>query len=143
MPSPTALLTAEPVSEPITHVPDIFDRQPTPMSELPDPTTAVVQLAQAIVDVLFGQRALTQLNAWVTTEVLDQLRLAQRVMAGRPSAQRLEWRSPRVTSTRVTCPAPGVIEASAVVAAAPRSRALALRLEGLDGRWRCTALRAG
>jgi hypothetical protein len=142
MAPPSATLTAEPSIAP-TAAPDVFDRQPTPMAELPDPTAAVVHLAQAIVDVMFGRRALTQLNAWVTQEVLDQLRLAQRVMASRSVTDRLEWRSPRVTSTRITCPAEGVIEASATVLTAPRSRALALRLEGLDGRWRCTAIRAG
>lgn len=141
----TAVLDAEPIADAETEPAelDVFDRQPTPVSELPDPATAVMRLAQAIVDVLFGRRALAQLNAWATPEVLDQLRLAQCVMASRPAAQRMGWRSPRVIRVWVTTPASGVVEASVVVAASPRTRALALRLEGLDGRWCCTAMQAG
>lgn len=139
----TAVLDVEPTAETEPAEIDLFDRQPTPASELPDPTATVLQLAQAIVDVLFGRRALTQLNAWATPEVLDQLRLAQCVMASRPAAQRMGWRSPRVVRVRVTTPASGVVEASAVVSASPRTRALALRLEGLDGKWCCTAMQVG
>jgi hypothetical protein len=43
----------------------------------------------------------------------------------------------------VSEPADGVAEACAVVDTGPRRRAIALRLEGLDGRWRCTQLQFG
>ena len=44
----------------------------------------------------------------------------------------------------LTClPCNGVCEASAVVIDRGRVRALALRMEGLDGRWRVTALEIG
>jgi hypothetical protein len=45
-----------------------------------------------------------------------------------------------VSSTHVFEPADGVVEATAVVVGGPRARAVALRLEGWDGRWRCTRL---
>jgi hypothetical protein len=44
-------------------------------------------------------------------------------------------------TVHVTQPADGVVEACTVFRLGRRTRALALRMEGLDGRWRCTALR--
>jgi hypothetical protein len=36
-----------------------------------------------------------------------------------------------------------VVEASAVINTGSGMRALALRLEGIDGQWRCTAINLG
>lgn len=95
-------------------------------------------IAQAIVEVLAGLRPAAQLSPHVTPAVLAQIRAA----AGAPG---VGIRSPRqrIGHLRVTFPAVGVIEACAVVRGGPRSRALALRLESLDGRWRCSAVEAG
>ena len=49
----------------------------------------------------------------------------------------------RVRRVRVCEPADGIVEACAVVVSHGRVRALALRLEGLDGRWLVTALTIG
>jgi len=43
----------------------------------------------------------------------------------------------------VSEPADGVAEVTAVVERGPRTRALALRMEGRDGRWVVTALQMG
>jgi hypothetical protein len=40
-------------------------------------------------------------------------------------------------------PVDGVAEVSAVARRAGRAHAVAARLEGIDGRWRCTALQIG
>jgi aerobic-type carbon monoxide dehydrogenase small subunit (CoxS/CutS family) len=48
-----------------------------------------------------------------------------------------------VRTVRVCEPADGVAEACAVVIDGNRVRALALRLVGLDGRWRVEALQVG
>jgi hypothetical protein len=48
-----------------------------------------------------------------------------------------------VRSVRVSEPHDGVAEVCAVVQQGPRCRAIALRLEGIDGRWQCTALQIG
>lgn len=118
---------------------DLFERQRTPPSALPDPSASVFAIAQGVVDVLGGHRSLTQLNAWVDDEVRERLRTALALMpTRRPGCRRM-----RVTRLRITTPAPGVVEACAVVSGHPRSRALALRLEGLDGRWRATSIEVG
>ncbi|WP_460524828.1 Rv3235 family protein, partial [Flindersiella endophytica] len=48
-----------------------------------------------------------------------------------------------VRSVHVSEPADGVAEAAVHVQHGSRSRAIAVRIEGLDGRWRCTALELG
>ena len=48
-----------------------------------------------------------------------------------------------VTSVRVGEPVDGVAEVSAVARRAGKAHAVAARLEGIDGRWRCTALQVG
>jgi hypothetical protein len=44
---------------------------------------------------------------------------------------------------RVCEPVDGVAEISAVARRSGRAHAVAARLEGLDGRWRCTAVQIG
>jgi hypothetical protein len=48
-----------------------------------------------------------------------------------------------IRSVRVCEPADGVAELSAVVQVGTRYRAVAARLEGLNGRWRCVRLQLG
>ena len=48
-----------------------------------------------------------------------------------------------VCSVHLTEPADGVAEVAATVRRGRRTTAVALRLEGLDGRWQCTALEVG
>ena len=48
-----------------------------------------------------------------------------------------------VRSIHVSEPVDGVAEVAALVRRGARSTAVALRLEGLDGRWQCTALELG
>jgi transcription antitermination factor NusA-like protein len=61
--------------------------------------------------------------------------------------KRLRRRSPgelpALRSIRVGEPADGIAEISAVIRQGERHRAVAVRLEGIDGRWRCTALQLG
>jgi hypothetical protein len=98
------------------------------------------RLACAVVEVLAGERPATQLLRWTTDDVYDVVaRRARR--AGREGKLTAFGRpKPTVRSVRVCEPAEGVVEASAVVGRGDRFSAVALRLERIDGRWRCTAL---
>lgn len=117
-----------------------FDRRPTPMWQLPDPKVATARIAQILIDVMVGQRPVSQLNSVTSAAVrADVLRA---VAALPPGAHGTRSRL-QVVSVRVTTPGPTTVEASAVIRGTQRSRAMALRLEGLDGRWLCTALRVG
>ncbi len=109
-------------------------RQPTRSVQLPDPRRWAARLAQGIVEAMYGHRPLQQLIRWTDEPVyalLERRRTAQRTRGGP---------RPVVRSVRVCQPGDGVVEASVVVDTGGRCRALAIRLEGLDGRWRCTAL---
>ncbi len=101
------------------------------------------QLAQAVVDVLAGDRPATQLLRWTTDEVQASVRRRAAVASlQRPRARGPRQRA-RVRSVRVCEPVAGVAEASAVVSRDGRVVALALRLEARGTRWQCTALEGG
>lgn len=110
-------------------------RQPTSADRLPDARGWAARLAQAIVETLQGQRPLQQLMRWTDDSVY--VVIADR-LGSRPRA--VPVTRPVVRSIRICAPSDGIAEASVVVQSGPRCRALAMRLEGLDGRWRCTAL---
>ncbi len=117
-------------------------RRPTPSSELPEPRAWTVRLVQAVLEVLAGQRPPQQLLRWTSDAVYADLSARVLALARRPEAR--QRRSPRVRLRAVHLCEPavdGVVEATAVVQTGGRVRAMALRLEGMDGRWQCTVLR--
>lgn len=121
---------------------DTFDaRRPTPSRALPEPRRWAGQFVQAAVEVCAGLRPASQLVRWVSDDVLATLS-RRGALAGRRDARS----SPRraiVRTVRVCQPRDDAVEACAVVADRDRVRAVALRLEGLDGRWRVTAFQIG
>jgi hypothetical protein len=96
---------------------------------------------QAIVEVTSGARPVGQLIRWTTTDVYDtiQRRIARAGLLGE-TGKRV---GAIVRSVRVDEPVDGVAEVCAVIQHGARCRAIALRLEGVDGRWQCTALQVG
>jgi hypothetical protein len=66
------------------------------------------------------------------TVIAARGRDARKQPAGRPAFT--------IAATRITEPADGVVEATVVVLGKARTRAVAIRLEGFDSRWRATAL---
>lgn len=121
----------------------LFGPQPTSSTALPDPEATCAALVRAVVEVLGGVRPATQLVRWMSHDVHTALTrraaLAARVNRSAPPG----LRAAVVRGVRTCVPADGVVEASAVVLDAHRVRAVAVRLEGLDGRWRATALEVG
>ena len=113
--------------------------QPTASSSLPAAQDWCRRYVQVLLEVLAGQRPATQLLRWSSTDVYASLQkraaLSARLRRGASPA-----RPPAVLSVRASSPRDGVSEASAVVVDSGRVRAIALRLEGWDGRWRVTAL---
>lgn len=116
-----------------------FGPQPTPREDLPEPRRWAGRLVQAVVEVLAGDRPAAQLVRWTTTPVYEQV---TGLVAG-PGASCGDTARGVVRSVHVSQPADGIAEVAALVRRGARSTALALRLEGLDGRWQCTALELG
>jgi hypothetical protein len=107
---------------------------------LPDPKPSAERLAQAIVEVLAGARPAGQLTGLAT---LDVLRLLARGAGHFGARQGAPPQRPIVGSVHISEPCDGVVEACAVINTHARAQAIALRLEGIDGRWRCTAINLG
>jgi hypothetical protein len=134
----TAALQLEPHFAPD----DYFDHQPTPSSALPDPRPLIENLTRCVIEILAGARELDQIARWLSDDVYRHLlkrvvlssraRQAKGAAALRPSFA--------IGSVIVCEPRDGIVEASVVVRGRARVRAVAFRLEGLDRRWRATAI---
>jgi hypothetical protein len=113
---------------------------PTPRADLAEPRAWAGRLIQAAVDASVGDRPVAQLLRWTTREVYDQLVRSARPVPVKPGSRTPRRRRATVRSLHLSEPADGIVEACAVVHDGERGRAVAVRLEGLDGRWVCTAL---
>jgi len=123
-------------------VDDFFDQQPTSTSALPDPRPLIENLTRCVIEILAGARELDQIARWLTDDVYRHL-LKRVVLSSRArQAKGAAALRPTFTigSVLVCEPRDGVVEASIVVRGRARVRSVALRLEGLDRRWRATAV---
>jgi hypothetical protein len=118
---------------------DFFDRQPTSRRRLPDPEPWAARLIQAVLEMLVGRRPPAQLQEWASPIVLAALAVG----AGQRQWATASGSPPAVRSVRIGEPADGVAEVCAVAQRGERYFAVAARLEGFDGRWRCVAIRLG
>ncbi len=109
--------------------PDSFERQATSRLDLPSARQWSMRLVHALVEVINGARPAVQLTRWITPEVMSHLQSQM----SRNKLPHLIVRSINVHETD-----DGVAEVTSVFGTPVRSFALALRLEGLDGRWRAT-----
>lgn len=114
---------------------------PTPPA-LPDPRPLVTNLARCVIEILAGARDIEQIARWVSDEVyrhlLKRVVLATRARSVRgTSAARPTF---SVGAVRITEPDDGVVEAVVVMHGRARSRAVAIRLETINSRWRATAI---
>jgi Family of unknown function (DUF6459) len=105
---------------------------------LPDPEAFGRRLLVGIFEALGGRRSLPQLAAHLSHGVYRGLVND----VERPGRRR--WHEPpAIRSVRICEPAGEVAELSAVIQTGRRCRAVALRLEGANGRWRCVRLQIG
>jgi hypothetical protein len=135
-------LPAEPEAPPALRlVPSLGVKAANRRGDRNDPTrTWAGRLACAVVEVLAGERPATQLLRWTTDEVYDVVARRARRAGRHGKLVAFGRHKPTVRSVRICEPAEGVVEACAVVGRGERFSAVALRLERVDGRWRCTAL---
>lgn len=105
----------------------------TATAELPPATRSGPVLARALVEVVSGQRPLAQLRVHCAPEVFADLQ-------SRPI---LRGALGHLLNVRVCESADGVAEVSVAFRRGERVRAMAFRIQGVDGRWRVTALQTG
>jgi len=102
------------------------------------------RFAQAVVEVIGGDRGVHQMIRWTTVEVYDDLqRRCSTLQRTTPGDQRRRRLRAQVRSVHLSRPQDGVAEISIHVRHGQRSRAIAARIERIEGRWRCTVLEFG
>lgn len=118
-------------------------RRRTPSRSLPPARPWTAHLLQALLEVLAGSRPPAQVRRFTADAVYADLttKVTRRAVDGRAAGP--APRGDAVRSVHITEPDDGVVEACAVVRRGSRLRAVALRMEGRDGRWQCTALQVG
>lgn len=139
-----AAVAARPQSR-VTRAIDIsefFAPQRSGHADLPDPVPLLRNLTIGVLESLAGVREVEQLARWLSEDafltVVTRVNLAARsrsargTPAGRPHQ--------RILSVRHSSPADGVVEGVVIVVTPARTRAVAIRLEGIDRRWRATSL---
>lgn len=121
---------------------EFFGRQPSRSSTLPDPTPLLENLTRCVIEILAGARELEQISRWVSDEVYRHLlkRVVLSARSRRARNQPVARPNFAIGSTTFSEPKDGVVEAVVIVRGRARTRAVAIRLEGLDNRWRATAI---
>ncbi|MGY1637730.1 Rv3235 family protein [Geodermatophilus sp. SYSU D00742] len=107
-------------------------------ADLPDPQLAGRRLLVLTLEALAGRRPLAQVQPLASVGVFAAL------SSGRRPRWCTDGNAPVLLGRVHVCePVDGVAEISAVARRSGRAHAVAARLEGIDGRWRCTALQIG
>ena len=109
----------------------------TPTGDLPSARPFAHALVQRLLEVMAGLRPLSQLQRDTSFELFEEL---ERVLCARPRTAGPRPSTRDVRSVHVQTRGDGVAEVCATVRRGGRVHALALRLEGVSGAWRCTAL---
>ncbi|GAB3604119.1 Rv3235 family protein [Microbacterium aureliae] len=120
----------------------LFAPQRTSATDLPDPEPLLRNLTVGVLEVFAGVREVDQLARWLTEDPYRKLVARSNLAARARSARGLPAKRPvhAILSLRHSSPADGVVEGVVIVQGPARTRAIALRLEGMDGRWRATSL---
>jgi hypothetical protein len=106
--------------------------------------TFAQRFCAAVVEVVGGDRGPQQLLRWTTAEVYaDLVRRCEALAGTTGSDQRLRRLRAQVRSVHLFCPTARSAELSVHVRHGERSRAIAARLEHVEGRWTCVALQFG
>jgi len=138
--------TPEPSSSRSIHSPfdedEFFGVQPASRAALPNPEPLLENLTRCVIEILAGARDLEQIARWVDDEVYRHLlkRVVLSTRARQAKGQVARRPSFTIGSMSICEPRDGVVEAVVIVIGKARTRAVALRLEGLDTRWRATAI---
>lgn len=121
---------------------DFFGPQYNKTSELPNPEASLRALATGVVEVIAGSRQIDQLARLLTDEVYQ--RLSRRAILARERrhelGQKTHHQNFSVQNMMNTSPRDGVIESVVLLNSQRRVRAVTIRLEGINNRWRATAV---
>jgi len=142
VPSPAGPARSRRRSATALDVAEYFAPQRTPSQDLPDPDALLENLTLGVMEVLSGVREVDQLARWLGEDAYKKLSTRANLAARARSARGVTATRPlhRILSIHRSSPADSVVEAVVVLSGPARTRAVAMRLEGWDGRWRATSL---
>lgn len=109
----------------------------TSNSDLPPAQPFAQALVQRLLEVLAGVRPMAQLQRDTSMQVYDDLEVA---LTARPCPRGVRPDRRSIRSVHVQERADGTAEVNATVRRDGRYGAVALRIEGVRGQWRCTSL---
>ncbi len=124
------------------NVSEFFERQRTSSAELEDPEALIRAIARCVVEALAGARDIEQIARWLNEDVYRTLQtrieMAERARAA--ASRKAQRPNPILGTVHITEPCDGVVESVVVVRTRARARAVAIRLEGWDRRWRASSI---
>jgi hypothetical protein len=110
--------------------------------ELGDPRPVLAFLAQSVIETLAGIRDIEQCARWLSDGVYQQLRQKSLASSRSRAESSLKAMRPNLVVGKISVfiPRPGVIEGVVIVHNIGRARAVAIRLEGYNNRWRAKSV---
>ncbi|MEY4499316.1 MAG: hypothetical protein RL319_304 [Actinomycetota bacterium] len=121
---------------------DFFGEQYNKTEDLEDPNPLLKMLAPAVVEVIAGVRNISQLAAVLSDDVYQRLRDRAIAVSQNRVRDGLPPKAPMLSvgALQRKDPKDGVIESVVLVQSPTRTRAVTIRLEGINHRWRATAV---
>jgi len=121
---------------------DYFGEQYCKTSDLPDPAENLKALATGVVEVIAGTRQIEQLARWLSDDVYQRLQTRARKAESQRAVQgvKARYQNLSIGGLRTSSPRDGVIESVVLLSTTNRTRAVTIRLEGINSRWRATSV---
>ena len=121
---------------------EFFGRQYTSTKDLPNPEPSLMSLATGVIEVISGTRQIDQLARILSDGVYQAI--SNKAIEARANRERrgekARYQNIRVHAMRNQSPRDGVIESVVLVDIHERTKAVAIRLEGINSRWRATSV---
>ena len=136
-----AVATKRKLSKPLESD-DYFGSQFPSSTDLGDPKPVLSFLALSVIETIAGIRDIEQCARWLTDGVYQQLRQKSLASTRSRAEGQIKALRPNITVGRISTfsPREGIVEGVVIVHNLGRARAVAIRLEGYNGRWRARSL---
>lgn len=121
-----------------------FEPQACSTQDLPHPELFLRNFTLRAVEILVGSRDLRQIARWTTEEVFSSMQKQVNARVRKmsllpPDARKKPIPQFEITSVRWFEPRDGIIEGCVMVRSTKMTRVAAIRIEGLDRRWRTSS----
>ena len=112
------------------------------LAAMPDPAPLLPAIATLVVEVIAGARGVDQVASLVSDQVYERLRgkiTARHRAEGGPVRPPLMPKF-AVGKIRTDSPRPGILESVVLITSQQRTRAVAIRLEPINKKWKATSV---